>query len=185
MRRGAAVNERRGRTLGKPPAGLAHYLRDVVNGSVDGVITTLAVVAGAQGAELEPRIGLILGAANLAADGLSMGVSNYLGIKAELEQTGDSVEREMPWRHGLATGFAFAVVGGVPLVAYCVPRPAGVTLLHTAVLLSVAALAAAGAIRARLVDRPLGKSIAEIVVLGVAASAAAYGIGALVARWAA
>jgi hypothetical protein len=49
----------------------------VVYGALDGVITTLAVVSGAVGAALEPRVGLILGLANLGADGLSMGASNY------------------------------------------------------------------------------------------------------------
>lgn len=60
-----------------------NYLRDFVYGSIDGCVTTFAVVSGVIGAELSPSIVVILGFANLLADGFSMAVSNYLGIRAE------------------------------------------------------------------------------------------------------
>jgi vacuolar iron transporter family protein len=60
-----------------------NYLRDFVYGGVDGAVTTFAVVAGTIGASLSPRIVLILGAANLIADGFSMAASNFLGTRAE------------------------------------------------------------------------------------------------------
>jgi VIT1/CCC1 family predicted Fe2+/Mn2+ transporter len=65
-------------------AGTRHnYLRDFVYGGIDGAVTTFAVVAGTIGADLPPRIVLILGAANLVADGFSMASSNFLGTRAE------------------------------------------------------------------------------------------------------
>jgi VIT1/CCC1 family predicted Fe2+/Mn2+ transporter len=60
-----------------------NYLRDFVYGGIDGSITTFAVVAGTVGANLSTRIILILGAANLIADGFSMAASNFLGTRAE------------------------------------------------------------------------------------------------------
>lgn len=60
-----------------------NYLRDFVYGGVDGAVTTFAVVAGTIGASLSARIILILGAANLIADGFSMAASNFLGTRAE------------------------------------------------------------------------------------------------------
>src|SRR4029079_17377960 len=60
-----------------------HYVRDIVYAANDGIVTTFAVVAGVRGAGLSPWIVLALGFANLAADGLSMAVGNYLGIKSE------------------------------------------------------------------------------------------------------
>jgi len=60
-----------------------NYLRDFVYGGIDGSVTTFAVVAGTVGANLSPRVILILGAANLVADGFSMAASNFLGTKAE------------------------------------------------------------------------------------------------------
>lgn len=61
------------------------YLRDAVYGANDGIVTTFVVVAGVVGASLPPVTILLLGAANLLADGFSMATSNYLGTKSELE----------------------------------------------------------------------------------------------------
>ena len=57
-----------------------------VYGAIDGTVTTFAVVAGVVGAEMSASVIIILGAANLVADGFSMAVGNYLGTKAQLEE---------------------------------------------------------------------------------------------------
>lgn len=59
------------------------YLRDFIYGGIDGAVTTFAIVAGVEGASLSTGVILILGAANLFADGFSMAVSNFLGTKAD------------------------------------------------------------------------------------------------------
>jgi VIT1/CCC1 family predicted Fe2+/Mn2+ transporter len=59
-----------------------NYLPDAVYGAIDGAVTTFAVVAGAIGADLSPRVVLILGAANLLADGFSMACGNFAGTRA-------------------------------------------------------------------------------------------------------
>src|SRR5687767_2318218 len=70
-------------------AGPRHsYLRDVVYGAVDGGVTTFAVVAGVAGARLSPRVVLVLGLANVVADGFSMAASNFLGTRAERQRLG-------------------------------------------------------------------------------------------------
>lgn len=60
-----------------------NYLRDWIYGGIDGAVTTLAVVSGVIGAQLSPWIILVMGFANLVADGFSMAASNFLGTKAE------------------------------------------------------------------------------------------------------
>src|SRR4030095_14776490 len=65
-------------------AGPVHnYLRDFIYGAVDGIVTTFAVVSGVAGAGLPSEVVIVLGAANLAGDGFSMAVSNYLGTRAD------------------------------------------------------------------------------------------------------
>ncbi|MBI5466177.1 MAG: VIT1/CCC1 transporter family protein [Candidatus Kerfeldbacteria bacterium] len=61
------------------------YIGDVVYGANDGIITTFAVVAGVAGAALSPTIVLILGVANILADGFSMAAGNFLARKSEHE----------------------------------------------------------------------------------------------------
>ncbi|MBP9733950.1 MAG: VIT1/CCC1 transporter family protein, partial [Candidatus Omnitrophica bacterium] len=62
------------------------YLKDFIYGAVDGAVTTFAVVGGVAGAGMPHVIIVVLGMANILADGFSMAVSNYLGTKAEGEQ---------------------------------------------------------------------------------------------------
>ncbi|MGI9457037.1 MAG: VIT1/CCC1 transporter family protein [Aeoliella sp.] len=61
------------------------YLRDFVYGAIDGTVTTFAVVSGVAGAGLGAGVIIVLGMANLIADGFSMAASNYLGTKTEEE----------------------------------------------------------------------------------------------------
>lgn len=62
-----------------------NYLRDWVYGGIDGAVTTFAIVAGVVGAALATKVILILGLANLLADGFSMAASNYSGTKTEVD----------------------------------------------------------------------------------------------------
>lgn len=71
-------------------------LEAFVYGATDGAVTTFAVVAGVIGASLSPSIVLILGFANLLADGLSMAVGNYLAAKSRLEYI-EKVRRREEW----------------------------------------------------------------------------------------
>ncbi len=101
-----------------------HYVGDLVYGANDGILTTFAVVAGVTGGALSATTVVIVGMAHLLADGLSMGVGNYLGIRAResaLERQRRPEEEARPARHGFATFSAFVVAGAVPLVPYLVP----------------------------------------------------------------
>lgn len=71
------------------------YVGDFVYGAIDGVVTTFAIVAGIAGADLSANVVLILGIANLLADGFAMGVGNYLSIKSEHERYKHEWEEEM------------------------------------------------------------------------------------------
>ena len=70
------------------------YLPEVVYGSMDGIVTTFAVVAGSSGADLTINIILILGISNLLADGLSMSIGSYLSKKSERDSYNKHVRIE-------------------------------------------------------------------------------------------
>jgi len=84
---------RRRLTAGTKP----NYLRDFVYGGIDGAVTTFAIVAGVVGASLSAHIVIILGLANLLADGISMAASNYSGTKTEVDEL--EKLRAMEYRH--------------------------------------------------------------------------------------
>jgi VIT1/CCC1 family predicted Fe2+/Mn2+ transporter len=75
---------------------LQEYLKEFVYGGIDGAVTTFAVVAGGFGANLDTGILLILGFANLLADGFSMSVGAYLAAKSERD-TYDKHEKIEYW----------------------------------------------------------------------------------------
>lgn len=79
-------------------------------------MTTFAVVAGSTGAGFGSNIILILGIANLVADGFSMGVGAYLSDKSR-EKGNKNVQKEAV-RAGQVTFMSFVVIGVVPILPY-------------------------------------------------------------------
>ena len=66
----------------------------MVYGGLDGIVTTFAVVSGVAGAELGTSIILIMGLANLFADGFSMATGAFLSAKSEQEVYDREYQRE-------------------------------------------------------------------------------------------
>jgi VIT1/CCC1 family predicted Fe2+/Mn2+ transporter len=83
LRAGHTTEAIRTRLKAGPPR---RGLRDFTFGAVDGTVTTFAVIAGVSGAGLPAGVVIVLGLANLLADGFSMGISNFLGTRAEQQQ---------------------------------------------------------------------------------------------------
>jgi VIT1/CCC1 family predicted Fe2+/Mn2+ transporter len=174
-------------SIHREPAGALeiarHYIRDLIYGANDGIITTFAVVAGVTGGALSPRTVMIVGIANLFADGLSMGVGNYLSIRSHesaLAAQDLPEEEASPARHGIATLVAFMAAGALPLVPYAVgvSPDAG---FPAAIALTFAALFVVGSLRALVtVDRWWIAGL-EMLLLGALVAGAAYGSGAIVA----
>jgi VIT1/CCC1 family predicted Fe2+/Mn2+ transporter len=161
-----------------------HYVRELIYGANDGVITTFAVVAGASGGGLPLNVVLVIGAANLLADGLSMAVGNYQSIRAYesvLEAEGAPEQEAFPARHGLATFLAFVAVGIVPLAPYALPA----LLLERfalSVVLTLLTLFLVGAARATVSNVRWWRAGFEMFALGAVVAAVAYGSSALVAQ---
>jgi vacuolar iron transporter family protein len=154
------------------------YLPDLIYGANDGIVTTLAVISGVVGASLSSRIILILGFANLLADGFSMGASNVLARRSEPDS------RIAPlWataRHGVATFVGFLIAGFVPLVAYLVPGRID-NRFHLALGMALVTLFAIGASRAAFTDRTFLRAGLEMLTIGTLAACLAYLIGAAAA----
>ena len=160
-----------------------HYIRDVIYGANDGIITTFAVVAGVTGGALSARAVLIVGVANLLADGLSMGVGNYLSIRSHesaLAAMGRPEEESRPLRHGFATLLAFVAAGAVPLMPYVI-QTVDANRFALSLILTFVTLFAIGALRAAVTTERWFNAGLEMLLLGVAVAAAAYGSGALIA----
>jgi len=165
-----------------PVAVARHYVRELVYGANDGLITTFAVVAGVAGGGLSLRVVLIIGAANLFADGLSMAVGNYLSIRSHesvLEAQNLPEQEAFPVRHAGATFLAFVVAGLIPLTPYMVPN-LPIDRLGSSVVLTFAAMFAVGASRALIANVRWWRAGFEMLALGALVAGLAYTSGAIV-----
>jgi VIT1/CCC1 family predicted Fe2+/Mn2+ transporter len=160
-----------------------HYIRELIYGANDGIITTFAVVASVAGGGLSPRVVLICGVANLLADGLSMAVGNYLSIRSHesvLEAKGLPEEEAYPRRHALATFGAFVVAGALPLVPYVAPSIFERRFAWS-VAVAFAAMFVIGASRTLVSRVRWWAGGLEMLGLGAAVTVVAYAAGALIA----
>jgi VIT1/CCC1 family predicted Fe2+/Mn2+ transporter len=160
-----------------------HYVRELIYGSNDGIITTFAVVAGVAGGGLPLRVVLILGAANLLADGVSMAAGNYLSIRSHesvLAALELPEEEAAPLRHAAATFLAFVGAGAVPLVPYMLPH-LPVDRFAASIACTLVAMFAVGASRALIARVRWWTAGVEMLALGAVVAALAYGSGKLVA----
>lgn len=211
---------------------------DAVLGGIDGCVTTFAVVSGVVGAGLSPSIALILGFANLFADGFSMAVSNYESIKTsdELVQSirdtearhievipsgereeirqifaqkgfsGSTLEEivetitaddnrwidtmlteeyglnnssQSPIKSALATFVAFVIVGAVPLLPLTIVDIVPEKQFTLSAVLAAMMFFAIGALKSRILARPILHSGLATLVTGGTAAAMAFIVGYL------
>ncbi len=68
------------------PGVFGEYLKSMVYGGMDGIITTFAIVCAASGANKDDATIVTMGVANLIADAISMGMGDYISDKAEQVQ---------------------------------------------------------------------------------------------------
>lgn len=149
------------------------FLPQLIYGANDGVVTTLAIIAGVVGAGLPTAVILILGFANLLADGVSMGASAVLSARSRIAHR-PSLREATP--EGLATFLGFLCAGIVPLTAYLLPWFEG-DRFASAIVLAALTLFIVGSGRALFSDHTWLRAGAEMLVIGTAAAAIAYGVG--------
>jgi VIT1/CCC1 family predicted Fe2+/Mn2+ transporter len=160
-----------------------HYIRELIYGANDGLITTFAVVAGVSGGGLPQHVVLIVGAANLFADGLSMAAGNYLAIRSHesvLEAQHRPEEEAFPRRHAMATLLAFVTAGTIPLFPYMIPGDPAVRF-QLSIAFTLAALFLIGASRSLIGRVTWWLGGVEMLTLGAVVAAVAFASGSIVA----
>ena len=162
----------------------ADYVRDIVLSANDGVVTTFAVVAGSLGASLPPSVVVILGLANLFADGLSMSTGAYLGVKSEIEYEQNSGEKiklgNRPLLNGLVSFFAFGIAGFIPLMSYIFKFD---NSFIVSAILVVITLFIVGIFRGLVSNKHVIKTAFENLFIGGASAVIAFYVGELAKKY--
>lgn len=158
------------------------YLAEFVYGAIDSTVTTFAIVSGVIGASLSPAIVLVLGLANVLADGFSMATSNFLSERSRAALAGTAIRVCAPFKTALITFCSFVCVGFVPLlpfiVAYGLGLPSSVQFALSIVLTSLSFIVI-GSIRGRITGKPVVTSALETLLIGGLAALIAFAVGFL------
>lgn len=213
-------------------------ISDAVLGGIDGCVTTFAVVSGVVGAGFSPSVALVLGFANLIADGFSMAISNYESIKAAgefiqsvrvseqehidkipigereeirqifkkkgfsgevLEKIVDTISADRrlwidtmlteehgvqkigrdPVKAGITTFGSFIVVGSIPLMPFMVTGIEKGSQFTFSACLAAIMFFSVGAMKSRLISKPVFRSGMGTLLTGGAAATLAFLVGYL------
>ncbi len=149
------------------------YLAEFVYGATDGTVTTFAIIAGAIGASLGSGIILVLGFANLLADGFSMAISNYLSTKSQKDMLKQEYSGKSPIKTALATFLSFVAIGFIPLSAFVFSSFSQIIqenkFLISAIMTGIA-FSVIGCIKGVIIEKkPILSGIESLLIGGVAA----------------
>jgi VIT1/CCC1 family predicted Fe2+/Mn2+ transporter len=148
------------------------YFSDFVFGSVDGLVTTFAVVSGVIGAGLSATVILILGFANLFADGFSMAASNYLSTKSENDM---GQNKKSALLAALSTFAAFIIVGFIPLASFIFDF--NQDKFKSTIILTGAAFILIGYVKGLVTNKNKFISATQTFLIGTLAALIAYYVG--------
>lgn len=160
-----------------------NWLPDFVYGSIDGVVTTFAVVSGVKGASLSATIILILGFANLLGDGFSMAVGKYLSDKAQLDHLKNKKLENIeinPFLGGWYTFLSFNLLGLVPLLGYIIAPMLGYSMDETFIITCVFTLLSLfliGVVKGYVVSTSKIYAGLQTMLIGGIAALIAYYVG--------
>lgn len=159
----------------------ADSIRNIVLAGNDGIITTFSVVAGSIGAGLDTSVILILGFANLFADGFSMASGTYLGVKSEIEyqkSEGNKVNLGLrPLVNGIITFFSFVLLGFLPLLPYFFGLN---NSFKISLLLVFGSMTLIGIFRGIITKKNIFKAWVESIGVGGIAALVSFYVGKLV-----
>lgn len=159
-------------------------IRDIVLSANDGIVTTFAVVAGSLGASLSPSVVVILGLANLFADGLSMSTGSYLGVKSEIEYEQSEGKKvkigTRPLKNGLVSFFSFGIAGFIPLISYVFKLP---NSFQTSAILVAISLFTVGVFRGVVSNKHIVRTAFENLLIGGVSAVVAFYVGELAKRY--
>lgn len=157
------------------------YLKELMLGGMDGIVTTFAVVAGFSGAKSSgvDLIGttavLIFGFANLFADATSMGLGNFLSIRSDnkVHHTKENANLK-----SLFTFISFVVFGFIPLTPYVfVSDYVTFNLFYISIAFTAMALFLLALVRSFATKEKFFRVLLEVMIIGCSASFVAYLVG--------
>jgi VIT1/CCC1 family predicted Fe2+/Mn2+ transporter len=154
------------------------YIRDIVFGFGDGINTSLGIVAGVGGAQIQADIVILAALIGMFTGAKAMAVQNYLAIKSEKEVLG-TLEGH-PVKSAIVMFISFLVGGILPILPYFAVKyglfNSNVAIV-TAVMFSIMASFTMGGVKGRMANKNWVRSGIEMAGLGTGVALVGYGLG--------
>lgn len=153
------------------------FLREIVFGANDGVVTAIGFLVGIAGTVGQQSIIVLAGSLTIIAGAASMALGNYLGVKSQNEYNRANNEKwqeNNPVVAGSVMGISYLIAGIPPLIPFIFVTPTPRALIMS-IILAVLVMALIGFIRWVLNKGSLGSKVGETIIIGLIAA----GIGFL------
>ena len=147
------------------------FLSEFIYGSIDGLITTFAIISSSIGASIPNVYIIIISIASLLSDGYSMGVSRYLSYTAELKK---NVQSKNPFISGIYTFISFVIIGILPILPFIFLKD---NIFQTSLVITLVLFLLIGIIKGFILDSSIIKNAIETLLLGGSAALISYYIG--------
>lgn len=155
-----------------------NFLAEFANGSMDGIITTFSIIAGAIGGDLSRNVILILGLSNVLSDGYSFGAARYIGSKIEIEQ--GLLSGKTALQSSIAIFLSFVAVGILPLIPFIINGESSEGMkkaIKASFVIALILFIVIGLIKGYTMNQPLFKNALETFYVGSSAALIAFIIG--------
>ena len=164
-----------------------YILKSIIYGGIDGIITMFNIAAGITGAKLKTKYIFILGLAVLISDGLSMGVGDYLSLKADIKrkkihQKNNLIKNIDPLKNAIITFTSFVIFGFVPIIVYSLingKQKSKFTKLFISIILSLFVL---GIIQSKFTKEKWYYSGSKLALFGCITSLLSYNISKIIMK---
>ena len=146
------------------------FLSEFIYGSIDGLITTFAIISSSIGASIPNVYIVIISIASLLSDGYSMGISRYLSYTAETKINSS----KNPFISGIYTFISFTVIGILPILPFIFLKD---NIFQTSLIITLALFLLIGIIKGLILDSSVIRNAIETVLLGSSAALISYYVG--------
>jgi len=165
-----------------------YILKSIIYGGIDGIITMFNIIAGITGAKLNSKYIFILGLAVLISDGLSMGVGDYLSLKADMKKKSKHLQNKLtkdisPLNNGIITFSSFVVFGMIPISIYFLINGNTKHKFNKILLSIIISLFLLGTLQSYYTDEEWYKAGAKLTIFGCVTSIIAFNISRFIMKY--
>lgn len=163
----------------------SYFLRSIIYGGTDGIITMFNIVSGVKGANLPYYIVFFIGIASLLGDALSMGVSSFLSTKAELDYKrlkNNNKIRDNSSINGLVTFISFILFGAIPLLTYLISTKFTNNNYFNTVISTTVALFLLGSTQSHFTNKKWYQTGSTVTIYGLSAAFLSFLIARIISN---